>query len=104
MDYSGYNRALGKYIRGKYHYFDEMKRQGMVSYEEGEDIARKAREKSHKDYKLNEKTEKFLSEVNMRAKNGKVKLSGREIDYMEKIGVSFKKPEYLGQKGGWNRD
>lgn len=101
MDYSGYNRALGVNIKSKRHYQEEMKRQGMVSYEKGEDIARKARERAHKDYKPTEETKRFLSEVNNRSKDGKVKLSGRELAYMEKIGVNFKRPKDLGLNGGW---
>ena len=102
MDYSHFNDSLGKYIRSKRHYKEEMKRQGMVSFEEGEDIACRARERSHKDYKPTKETEKFLSEVNMRAKDGKVKLSGREMAYMEKIGVNFKRPEERPLKGVWS--
>ena len=101
MDYEHYNRSLGVYIKNKRHYKEEMKRQGMVSFEEGEDLARKARERAHKDYKPTQETMKFLKHVESRSKDGKVKLSGRELQYMEKIGVNFKRPEYKGIEGGF---
>src|SRR3990167_1591484 len=102
LDYKHYNRGLGKYIKNKHHYEEEMKRQGMVPQEQGDDMARLAQEKLHKDYKPSEEVIKFLYQVKGSvSKDGKVQLSGRQIAYMEKIGVNFKCPEDLGQKGGW---
>lgn len=102
MDYNHYNRALNKHIRSKRHYYDELKRQNMVPQEQGDDIARRAREKQHKDYKPNDETIKFLFQAKgTMDKSGKVKLSGRQIAYMEKIGVNFKRPKDKGLEGGF---
>ena len=77
-----------------------MKRQGMVSQEKGEYLAKKAVEARHKPYKVDSETGRFLAEVNSTSKNGKVKLSGRQLAKMEKIGVNFKRPDYKGLNGG----
>lgn len=79
-----------------------MKRQGMVSQEKGEDLAKKAIEDRQKPYKVDLKTRKFLEEVKSSSKDGKVKLGSRALDYMEKVGVNFKKPDYKGLEGGFN--
>ena len=99
--YEHYNKALGKYIRSKHHYNDELKRQGMVPQDKGDYLAERAREKMRKPYKIDKDTEQFLSEVKMSSRNGKVKLSGRQLEFMEKKGVNFKKPEYKGLKRGF---
>lgn len=101
-NYEHYNRALGKYIKSKRHYEDEMKRQGMVSFEKGEQMAKDAQEKMHKDYKPNDEMIKFFYQVKGSVdKNGHLKLSGRQISYMEKMGVDFKRPEDKGTEGGF---
>jgi len=100
-DISHYNRALNKYIRTKSQYNDEMKRQGMVSEEKGNYLAEKAREKMRKPYKVDLETRKFLEEVKSHSKKGKVKLSGRELEFMKKKGVKFERPDYKGLKGGF---
>lgn len=79
-----------------------MRKQGMVSFEEGKDIARKAREKRQKDYKPSEETVKFLySAKGSVDKSGKVKFSGRQLAYMKKIGVSFERPKERPLRGGF---
>lgn len=100
MNYDHFNRALNKRIRNKRQYQNEMKRQGLIPFEQAEEIAKKVREERHKDYKPTKETERFLHNIS-KDKNGKVKLSGRQIEYMEKVGVNFKRPEYLGTEGGW---
>jgi len=100
-DISHYNRALGKYITTKRQYNEEMKRRGLVSQEKGNALAEKAIERRRKPYKIDKDTEQFLSEVNMGSKKGKVKLSGRQLEFMEKKGVNFNKPEYKGLEGGF---
>ena len=44
--YDHYNRALGKHIRNKRQYNDELKRRGMVSFEEGCRLAESKRKES----------------------------------------------------------
>jgi len=98
--YDHYNRALDKHIKNKRHYNDEMKRQGQVSQEKGEYLAKRAEENRRRPYKVDLSTRKFLEEVKSTSKNGKVKLSGRQIAQMEKIGVNFKRPKDMGTNGG----
>jgi hypothetical protein len=101
-DISHYNRILQKYIKTRKQYDDELKKQGMVPYEQGADMAERARQRQHKDYRPTDETRRFLYEVQSGAdKNGHVKLSGRQLEYMERIGVNFKRPEFKGTKGGW---
>lgn len=100
-DIKHYNRALNKNITTRKQYNEEMKRQGMVSQEKGDYLAEQAKAKLMKPYKLNNETEKFLKGVKMSSRDGKVKLSGRELAYMEKIGVSFNKPKERGIEGGF---
>lgn len=95
-----YNRALGKQITSRRQYEQEMKRQNMVPQDKGDDIARRSKERSHKDYKVDPETRKFFSEVRSSSKNGKIQLSGRQLDYMKKVGVTFNRPDYKGLKGG----
>ena len=99
--YDGPNRALGKYIRGKHHYNEEMKRQGMVSKEKGDEMARKAEESMKKPYKVSNDTLGFIRDAKMHSKNGKLKLSDREIDFMKKKGVNFNHPGDMGTEGGF---
>ena len=102
MNYEHYNRSLDKHIKNKRHYLEEMRRQNMVSKEEGDDLARGAKEKAHKDYELSKETRRFLYQAKGTVdKNGKIKLSGRQLQYMEKIGVSFKRPKERPLEGGW---
>jgi len=101
-DISHYNRALGKYITNKRQYNDEMKRQGMVSKEKGDELARKAKERDHKDYKPTREHVQFLASVKNRTdKNGNVKLDGRQLEYMKKIGCQLKRPKERPMEGGW---
>lgn len=98
---SHYNKALGKEIHTKRQYNEEMKRQGMVSQEKGDDIAKRAREKSHRDYKVDKETARFIAEVKDSGVDGKVKLGSRALDFMEKKGVSFKRPKERPMEGGF---
>ena len=101
-DISHYNRALDKHIRTRKQYNDEMKRQGMVSREKGDELAKKAIEKGKQDYKPTKEHVQFLNSVKNRAdKNGNVKLGGRQLEYMKKIGCQLKAPKERPLEGGW---
>jgi len=102
-DINHYNRELGMRITSRRQYVNELKRRGLCTQEEGNDIADRAARKNHKDYKSTESTMKFLHYVKSHAdKDGKVKLSGRELAHMQELGVNFKRPEYRGTKGGFD--
>lgn len=96
-----YNKALGKHIPSKRAYNEEMKRQGMVSFDKGKQMAQDARERSRRPYKVDNETYKFMNSLNA-DKNGKVKLGSKQLDYMKKIGVSFQRPQERPLEGGWD--
>jgi len=99
-NYEHYNDAMGTYIHSKRHYQEEMKRRGLVSYEEGCRLAEKRQSRKAK-YKVSDKAHSILRQAqNSSDKNGNVKLSGRTIDAMKDLGVKFKPTEYRGLRGG----
>ena len=100
MNYEGYNRALGKYISTKRQYENEMQRQGMVSQEKGEELARKAKERNQKPYVLGDKTKDLLTYANsIKDRKGNIKLGDRAIDAMKKMGMKFERPNVSGSGG-----
>ena len=99
-DISHYNRALQKKITNRYQYSDEMKRQGMVSQEKGDYLAKRAEESKKQPYKVSKDTMGFLMHMKAKSKNGKITPRGNEIKYMQKMGVNFKRPEDKGTQGG----
>lgn len=101
-NYSHYNRALGKYIKSKRHYQNEMAKQGMVSYEKGRKLAEKA--KKEKPYKISDKALAIINSTHPDSK-GKVKLSDRAIDGMKDLGCSFESqwcPKHYREAGGFD--
>ena len=105
--YDGFNRTLGKHIRSKRHYQNEMAKQGFVSWEEGQRLVDRAKEKSRTDHKPSDKAMKFMFAMKSKAdKKGKVKLDDRAVDYMAKeIGVNFYNeniPKHYQEKGGFS--
>jgi hypothetical protein len=87
-NYEHYNRAMGKYIKSRKHYQEEMAKGGYIKAEKGNEIARKARKADMKDYKPSGEMKQFLNSLNP-DKKGNVKLSGNQIKYMESKGVTF---------------
>ena len=97
-----YNRALDIPITSQRQYNDELKRRGLVSQEQGDDIALRAKHDNKQPFKPTDETMRYLHHVQSHAqKDGKVKLSGQEIVYMEKLGCKFGKVEYKGTEGGF---
>lgn len=99
-NYEHYNRSLpnwdtpkGKYIRDEKHYKSELKKHGMVSFENVKTSSPKL-----KDYALSNKAKEIIQQAkNSKDKNGKVRLEGRILDAMKEIGAINKKiPEYMG--------
>lgn len=91
-----YNRALGKYIKSKRHYIEEMKKGGFVSYDEGCRLAEQAQSKNRKAYKgLSPKAEAIVKSAQMtRDSKGRVKVGNRMIDAMKEVGVRFEVPDW----------
>lgn len=100
--YEHFNRELNMQIHSKRQYNDELKRRGLCMQEEGDDRAVRAIRDARKDYKIDQDTERFLSEVkDTVSKDGKVQLGSKALDFMKKKGVHFNRPEDKGLKGGW---
>lgn len=100
--YNHFNRELGMQIHSEKHYKEVLKRRGLCTQEEGDDLARRAIRDARKDYKIDQNTEKFLASIRDTAsKDGKVKLGSRALDFMKKKGVNFERTDYKGEKGGW---
>ena len=83
--YRGFNRALGKEIRGKQHYNDELKRANCIPKEEADAIARK--KSAPKPYAASRKVHDIVRSCGRPDKNGKVRLPDRAIDELKRIGV-----------------
>jgi len=106
-NYEHYNRTLGKYISSKSQYEKEMAKQGMVSWEVGEQLAEKARKSLHKDYDgLSPQAMAVCKAAKDQAdKKGNLKLSSRLVDGMKKTGVCFdldKLPKAYRDVGGFD--
>ena len=103
-NYAHYNRALGKYISSKAQYQKEMAKAGCVSFAEGERIAKRARERNHKDYSLSKKARDIIQTVNSKDRKH-FKADDRLIDAMKDVGVSFDMqhcPKHYQPKGGFD--
>jgi len=101
-----YNRALGKHIRSKKHYIEEMKKGGFVSYDEGCRLAEKSKSENRKEYKgLSPKAEAIVKSAQL-VMNKKRKIDDRMREGMEEVGVRFELPDWCPQhykdKGGFS--
>jgi hypothetical protein len=96
-NYEHYNRSLGKYISSKKQYDEEMKKGGFVSFEKGCEIAERAREKLHKDYKeLSPKATEIIKFAQLISdKKGNIKPSDKLIDGIKEVGMRFDIPDWL---------
>ena len=108
-NYEHYNKSLpnwdipkGKYISSKAHYERELAKAGLVPYDQVQADPNHGR----KDYKLSEKTMKFLHQVKDTAdKKGNIKISDRFVKGLKEHGVKVdcqwdKLPKHL--QGGFN--
>ncbi len=102
-NWSHYNRALGKYIKSKSHYDYEMKKQNMVSSEEGNRLAEQHNEKQWKP--SSECVEVIIAMKNSADKKGNIVLGKHPkiVEVMEKKGMTFdmsKLPKHYQDIGG----
>jgi hypothetical protein len=89
-NYEHYNKALGKYITSKRQYDNEMAKQGMVSFEKGDAIAKKAQTNGHKPYILTDKAKQVINCAKLSAdRKGNVKLSDKLVEGMKEVGVNL---------------
>jgi len=114
-----HNKALpnwdtprGKYIRTKRQYINEVKKSGLIPYDEAEQIYEQKR-KAAKEFKpkLLKENRRFLRSIQAKANGNKVKLSDRQIDYMIKTKAlkdrdSYynKLPKVYQEKGGFSNN
>ena len=105
-NYQHYNRTLGKYISTKRQYFDELKRRGLVTYEEGCKLAQeKQKESKWIPSKDCVDVMKTLYDTPDRKKTIRLMDYPKIVEKMKEKGVSFdmdKLPKYY--QGGFNND
>lgn len=108
----GWDTPKGRYVKNKDHYDRLCKESGMVSFEQAQEIADKARSTKIKDYKPSKEALEIIKAAkNSSDKNGNVKLSDRTIEAMikkkaigQKIPDYMKLPELNKEKGGFYSD
>ena len=95
--FKGWDTPQGKIIRSKEHYERTMAEQGMVSFEQAEEIAEKARQTRIKPYKVSEKSLAIINAAKQSAdRKGNVKLSDRTIDALiQKKAIGKKVPSHM---------
>ena len=94
--YEHFNRAMGKYIRSKKHYYEEMAKGGYVPSDEGHSLAA-AKSKEQK-WKPSDKCIDVCREaMTMGDRDGNITLAHhpRLVREMEKTGMTFKLPDWL---------
>ncbi len=95
-EYSGFNRAMGKYITSKRHYEEEMRKGGYLPEEKAFALAdKKAEQMNNPKFKLSKKAEDIIRYAgSIKDKKGNVKLGSRAVDAMKEVGVRFELPDW----------
>jgi beta-phosphoglucomutase-like phosphatase (HAD superfamily) len=108
-EFKHFNEAMGIQIYGKAHYYAEMKKRGMVPFEETERLAEQYdKENPRKEYdNISPGAMEIIRSLKMSAdKHGNICMGGRAIEAMKKIGaikpVSEHAPEEYTRSGGFN--
>ena len=89
-----YNRELGKYISTKKQYFDELKKRGLVTFEEGCQLA-EAKQKESKWIPSKDCTNMMREVLDKKDKNIVLGQHPRLVEGMKKLGVKFELPDWL---------
>ena len=114
-NYEHFNRALpnwnspkGRYIRSKKQYYNELKRGGLISYEQGEKLAAEKAKVNHKlTYEeLSPKARGVIQAAySIKDGKGRIKPGDRLLKAAEEVGVRFSvsdwAPKHL-RTGGFN--
>ena len=88
--YEGYNRAMGKYIKSKRHYEEEMRKGGYVTEEKGRQMAEKRQHELRQEYKLTKKAQSVIENAkNHIRKDGLVHPSDKLIEGMKEVGINY---------------
>ena len=89
-NYSHYNSSMGKYIRSKREYLNEMAKGKYVDYDVACQIAEKARSNREKPFELSKKAREVIESArNSSDRKGKTHLSNRLVEGMKEVGVNF---------------
>lgn len=103
---SGWDTPQGRIVRSKSHYERLCKEQGMVSYEQAEELAAS---KKCKEYKVSEQSLAIINAAKQTAdKKGNIKLGDRAIKALiDRKAIGKKIPDYMKlpavyNKGGFN--
>ena len=103
-NYNHVNRSLpnwdcptGRIVRNKDHYDRLCKENGMVSFEQAQEMAEKGRVAKTKDYKLSAQSEEIIREARLKSdRKGNVKLSDRQIKVLiDRKAIGKKIPDYM---------
>ena len=95
-EYTGYNKAMGKYITGKNHFYEEMKRGGYCFKDEADQRVEEVKER-RKRYSTSSDAHAILEACKASAdKKGNVKMPDRAVDALKNMGVKFERnlPEH----------
>ena len=89
-NYQHYNSSMGKYIRSKREYLNEMAKGNYLPYEKACQVAEKARSNNKKPFALSKKAQEVIQNArNSSDRRGKVHLSDRLVGGMKEVGVNF---------------
>ena len=96
-----YNKAMGKMVHTKEDYLKTMKEMNLIPTKEADQIA--ASKNKRKPYdKPSDDAMKFMTHISKKkSKDGRIKLSGREIGEMKRLGVHIDNVRERPLKGGW---
>lgn len=103
-DYVHFNTSMGIKIESKKHYEHEMKKRGFIPKEQADDIVRNVRKKEYKKASLSNDARQMISSITGGRSSWKpgekVQLSGRQIEGMKKLGMTFQDIRGLNSKQG----
>ena len=101
-EYQHYNRTMGKYIRSKTHYEEELARGGYVSQDKMDAATESNRQRMENNYKASDELRELTTEVAQTAdKKGNIKPGDRAKDkFREMTKMTKKAPTGLGLEGG----
>lgn len=114
-NYEHFNKALpnwnspkGRYISSKAHYEKVLSAEGFISKDKADVIAENVRNKRNQDKydKLSPQAMELLQSVN-KDKKGRIHLSGKQIDGLQKLGATLKIPDWCPRhykEGGYATD
>ena len=100
--YTGYNRALGKHIRSRAHYIEEMKQGGYVPQEVGDQQVKDYHD-SKPEYTPSKDAHQMIEACRIKAnKDGSLNVPEKVIDGWQKMGMTFDKDkmeDFIGRGG-----